>query len=73
MSDEDMRDAFNSSMMSTGFLCDGPLEVGRKDGRRWLATAYEAGGVVLHQSNAVRINPPLSPILPYGYLHVAVR
>ncbi|KKY35841.1 putative phytanoylhydroxylase [Diaporthe ampelina] len=52
MSDEDMRDALNLSMMSTGFLCDGPLEFGRKDGRRWLATAYEAGGVVLHQSNA---------------------
>lgn len=54
MSDEEMRNAFNSNMMSTGFLCDGPLESGRKYGRRWLATAYEAGDVVLHKSHAVR-------------------
>ncbi|POS79079.1 phytanoyl-CoA hydroxylase [Diaporthe helianthi] len=53
MSDEEMRNAFNSNMMSTGFLCDGPLEFGRKHGRRWLATAYEAGDVVLHQSHAI--------------------
>lgn len=54
MSDEEMRNAFNSNMMSTGFLCDGPLEFGRKYGRRWLATAYEAGDVVFHKSHAVR-------------------
>ncbi|KAK2614128.1 hypothetical protein N8I77_000981 [Diaporthe amygdali] len=53
MSDEEMRNAFNSNMMSTGFLCDGPQEFGRKYGRRWLATAYEAGDVVLHQSHAI--------------------
>ncbi|KAH8765404.1 hypothetical protein F5883DRAFT_99655 [Diaporthe sp. PMI_573] len=53
MSDEEMRNAFNSNMMSTGFLCDGPQEFGRQYGRRWLATAYEAGDVVLHQSHAI--------------------
>lgn len=68
MSDEEMRNAFNSNMMSTGFLCEGPLEFGRKYGRRWLATAYEAGDVVFHKSHAVRYSHLLPLWAPSRYL-----
>ncbi|KJZ72709.1 hypothetical protein HIM_07901 [Hirsutella minnesotensis 3608] len=53
MSDAEMRNAFNANMMSTGFLCDGPAEFGRKYGKRWLVSAYEAGDVVLHRPHTI--------------------
>ncbi|KAF6808811.1 phytanoyl-CoA hydroxylase [Colletotrichum sojae] len=53
MSDEETRNAFNSNMMSTGFLCEGPAEFGRKYGRKWLVTAYEAGDVVFHTPHMI--------------------
>lgn len=53
MSDDEMRDAFNANMMSTGFLCDGPADFGRRYGKRWLVSAYEAGDVVLHAPHTV--------------------
>jgi phytanoyl-CoA hydroxylase len=53
MSDEEMRNAFNANMMSTGFLCEGPGDFGRRYGRKWLVTAYEAGDVVLHTPHMV--------------------
>ena len=57
MSEEEMKYAFNQNMMGTGFLCDGPADFGRKYGRKWLVTAYEAGDVVLHKPHAVRRLP----------------
>lgn len=53
MTDEETRYAFNANMLETGFLCDGPREFGRKYGKRWLVSAYEAGDVVLHRAHAV--------------------
>ncbi|KAH8898309.1 hypothetical protein GQ53DRAFT_881374 [Thozetella sp. PMI_491] len=53
MTDEEMRNAYNANMMSTGFLCDGPAGFGRKHGRRWLVSAYEAGDVVLHTPHMI--------------------
>ncbi|KAK2595611.1 hypothetical protein QQS21_006658 [Conoideocrella luteorostrata] len=53
MSDEQMRDAYNANMMTSGFLCDGPAHFGRKYGSRWLVAAYEAGDVVLHTPHMV--------------------
>ncbi|EQL03252.1 hypothetical protein G6O67_007798 [Ophiocordyceps sinensis] len=53
MSDDEMRDAFNANMMSTGFLCDGPADFGRRYGKRWLVSAYEAGDVVLHAPHTI--------------------
>ncbi|KAF3019838.1 hypothetical protein E8E14_013226 [Neopestalotiopsis sp. 37M] len=53
MSDEEMRNAFNANMMSTGFLCEGPGDFGRRYGRKWLVTAYEAGDVVLHTPHMI--------------------
>lgn len=48
MSDEETRNAFNSNMMSTGFLSESPREFARAQARRWMVSAYEAGDVVLH-------------------------
>jgi len=48
LSEEEMKNAFNQNMMSTGLLADGPKEYSEKFGRRWLVTSYEAGDVVLH-------------------------
>jgi phytanoyl-CoA hydroxylase len=53
MSDEEMRNAFNSNMMSTGFLSDGPADFGRQHGRKWLVSEYEAGDVVFHTPHMV--------------------
>ncbi|ETS74144.1 hypothetical protein PFICI_14010 [Pestalotiopsis fici W106-1] len=53
MSDEEMRNAFNVNMISTGFLCEGPGDFGRRYGRKWLVTAYEAGDVVLHTPHMI--------------------
>lgn len=55
MTEEETRNAFNANMLETGFLCDGPGEFGRKYGKRWLVSAYEAGDVVLHRAHAVSI------------------
>lgn len=40
-------------MMDTGLLAEGPAEFGERHGHRWLASAFEAGDVVLHQPFAV--------------------
>lgn len=48
LSDEEMKNAFNQNMLSTGLLADGPREYSETFGRRWLVTAYEAGDVILH-------------------------
>ncbi|PHH59528.1 hypothetical protein CDD81_2890 [Ophiocordyceps australis] len=53
MSLDERRNAFNSHMMSTGFLADGPAEFGRQHQRRWLVTEYEAGDVVLHSPHMI--------------------
>ncbi|RDA94666.1 hypothetical protein CP533_2477 [Ophiocordyceps camponoti-saundersi (nom. inval.)] len=53
MSDEEMRNAFNAHMMSSGFLSNGPAEFGREHGRRWLVSEYEAGDVVLHRPHMI--------------------
>lgn len=55
MTEEETRNAFNANMLETGFLCDGPGEFGRKYGKRWLVSAYEAGDVVLHRAHAVSL------------------
>ena len=49
MTDEEAKNAFNKNMMSTGLLSEYPGEFARQHNRRWLASAYEAGDVVLHQ------------------------
>jgi phytanoyl-CoA hydroxylase len=48
LTDEEMKNAFNQNMMSTGLLADGPKEYSETFDRRWLVTSYEAGDVVLH-------------------------
>ncbi|KAM0326493.1 hypothetical protein ACHAPQ_007676 [Fusarium lateritium] len=53
MSDEEMRNAFNSNMMSTGFLADGPADFGKQHGRKWLVSEYEAGDVVFHTPHMI--------------------
>ncbi|PHH73164.1 hypothetical protein CDD83_4799 [Cordyceps sp. RAO-2017] len=53
MSDDEMRNAFNDHMLSTGFLCDGPAAFARQHGKRWLVAAYEAGDVVLHRPHMI--------------------
>ena len=55
MTDEQMKDAFNANMMTTGFLCDGPADFGRKYGRKWLVAEYEAGDVVFHTPHTVSL------------------
>ncbi|KAJ4309218.1 hypothetical protein N0V84_011639 [Fusarium piperis] len=53
MSDEEMRNAFNSNMMSTGFLSEGPADFGRTHGKRWLVSEYEAGDVIFHTPHMI--------------------
>ncbi|KXH51319.1 phytanoyl-CoA hydroxylase [Colletotrichum nymphaeae SA-01] len=53
MSDEETKNAFNANMMSTGFLCDGPADFGRRYGKKWLVSAYEAGDVVFHSAHMI--------------------
>ncbi|ETN46920.1 uncharacterized protein HMPREF1541_01109 [Cyphellophora europaea CBS 101466] len=50
---EEAKDAFNRNMMSGGVLAGGAAEFGRRYGRRWLVTEYEAGDVVLHNAYAI--------------------
>lgn len=57
LSETETKNGFNQNMLSTGLLADGPLEYSKQFGRRWLATNYEAGDVVLHTPFTVR---PLS-------------
>jgi hypothetical protein len=53
MTDQEMKDAYNTNMMSGGLLDVGPLRYAKKYGRRWLLTPYEAGDVVFHNPYAV--------------------
>lgn len=53
MSDEEMKYAFNSNMMTSGFLTDGPADFCRKYQKRWLVSEYEAGDVVFHTPHMV--------------------
>ncbi|EQB47675.1 hypothetical protein CGLO_13143 [Colletotrichum gloeosporioides Cg-14] len=53
MSDEETRNAFNANMMTTGFLCDGPADFGRRYGKKWLVSAYDAGDVVFHTAHMI--------------------
>lgn len=53
LTEEEARSAFNSNMMATGLLSEFPAEYAKEQGRRWLASSYEAGDVVLHKPHAV--------------------
>lgn len=53
LTEEEARSAFNSNMMATGLLSETPAEFAKEHGRRWLASSYEAGDVVLHKPHAV--------------------
>lgn len=53
MSEEQARSAYNANMMSNGLLSANPLRFATGHQRRWLATAYEAGDVVLHKPHAI--------------------
>lgn len=53
LTEEEARSAFNSNMMATGLLSEFPAEFAKEQGRRWLASSYEAGDVVLHKPHAV--------------------
>lgn len=53
LTEEEARSAFNSNMMATGLLSEFPAEFAKEHGRRWLASSYEAGDVVLHKPHAV--------------------
>ncbi|KAH6891466.1 hypothetical protein B0T10DRAFT_560707 [Thelonectria olida] len=53
MDDEETRNAYNANMMSTGFLSEGPADFGRKYGRKWLVSEYEAGDVVIHTPHMI--------------------
>ncbi|KAF4341611.1 phytanoyl hydroxylase [Fusarium beomiforme] len=54
MSDEEMRNAFNSNMMSTGFLAEGPKDFGLQHGRRWLVKNRIRLGTDLRFVNSAR-------------------
>jgi phytanoyl-CoA hydroxylase len=54
-SDEEAKYAFNNNMMATGLLSDNSAEFAREHNRRWLASDFEAGDVVLHDPFAVSI------------------
>ncbi|PWY81921.1 hypothetical protein BO70DRAFT_315362 [Aspergillus heteromorphus CBS 117.55] len=53
LTEEEAKFAFNSNMMSTGMLSEYPVEFANQHGRRWLASAYEAGDVVLHKPHMI--------------------
>ncbi|PYH90643.1 hypothetical protein BO71DRAFT_402021 [Aspergillus ellipticus CBS 707.79] len=53
LTEEEAKYAFNSNMMSTGMLSEYPAEFAKQHGRRWLASAYEAGDVVLHKPHMI--------------------
>ncbi|KAI9731685.1 MAG: hypothetical protein M1834_004474 [Cirrosporium novae-zelandiae] len=53
LTEEEAKNGFNQNMMSTGFLADGPAGFGIQHNRRWLASTYEAGDVVLHSPFAI--------------------
>ncbi|KAK5996422.1 hypothetical protein PT974_01756 [Cladobotryum mycophilum] len=52
-SEEEAKSAYNTNMMQDGILADGAREYGLQQKRRWLASAYEAGDVVLHSSYSI--------------------
>ena len=47
-SETETKNAFNRNMLSNGLLSNNPAEFGQKYGKRWMASDYEAGDVVLH-------------------------
>lgn len=47
-SETESKNAFNSNMLSNGLLSNDPAKFGQRHGKRWLASDYEAGDVVLH-------------------------
>jgi phytanoyl-CoA hydroxylase len=51
--EEEVKNAFNQKMLSTGLLADGPREYSETLKRRWLVMKYEAGDVVLHNPFAI--------------------
>ena len=51
------KNAFNRNMLSNGLLSNDPAEFGRRYGKRWMATGYEAGDVVLHLPYMVSLTP----------------
>ncbi|CAH0000652.1 unnamed protein product [Clonostachys byssicola] len=53
LSEEETKNAFNKNMMTSGFLCEGPGDFGRRYNRKWLVTSYEAGDVVLHTPHMI--------------------
>lgn len=53
LTEEEARSAFNSNMMATGLLSEFPADFAKQHNRRWLASAYEAGDVVLHKPHAI--------------------
>lgn len=65
LSEEETKNAFNKNMMSSGFLCEGPGDFGRRYNRKWLVTSYEAGDVVLHTPHMVSLWS-----LEYSYLSI---
>jgi phytanoyl-CoA hydroxylase len=54
--DEEAKNAFNCNMMATGLLSESPSAFATQFNRRWLASSYEAGDVVLHDAFAVSLN-----------------
>ncbi|KAI1800230.1 hypothetical protein F4811DRAFT_48685 [Daldinia bambusicola] len=70
LSEEETRNAFNKNMMSGGLLTDGPKGFSETHGRKWLATTYEAGDIVLHtpytQIHASTINNDLENVIRLG-------
>lgn len=53
LTDEEAKSGFNQNMMATGLLSEKPAEFAKEHNRRWLASAFEAGDVVLHKPHAV--------------------
>ncbi|GKT44392.1 uncharacterized protein ColSpa_11545 [Colletotrichum spaethianum] len=53
MSEDETKNAFNANMMTTGFLSEGPADFGRRYGKKWLVSAYEAGDVVFHSAHMI--------------------
>ncbi|SPO06772.1 uncharacterized protein DNG_09466 [Cephalotrichum gorgonifer] len=53
MSEDEVRNAFNANMLSSGVLSEEPREFANTHGKKWLVAAYEAGDVVLHGAHTI--------------------
>lgn len=53
MTKDEAKNAFNQNMMSGDVFTDGPRQLGLEADKKWLASSYEAGDVVLHNAYAV--------------------